>query len=44
MVSFKEIAYQAAKPSTHSLNDIRLATRMGMGTCNGTFCALRAEG
>lgn len=44
MVSFKEIAYQAAKPSTHSLNDIRLATRMGMGTCQGTFCALRAAG
>lgn len=28
-------------PSTHSLTDIRLRTRLGMGTCQGTFCSLR---
>lgn len=41
MVSWKEIEYVARLPSTHSLNDIRLRTRLGMGTCQGTFCALR---
>ena len=41
MVSLAEIAEVAASPNTHSLNDIRLRTRIGMGTCQGTFCALR---
>ncbi|MDR0826994.1 MAG: anaerobic glycerol-3-phosphate dehydrogenase subunit B [Desulfovibrio sp.] len=27
-----------------TLNDIRRRTRMGMGTCQGSFCALRATG
>ncbi len=41
MISWREIQYVASRPSTHSLNDIRLRTRIGMGTCQGTFCALR---
>lgn len=41
MVSLAEIEYIAQAPSTHSLTDIRLRTRMGMGTCQGTFCSLR---
>jgi glycerol-3-phosphate dehydrogenase len=31
-------------PPPVSLNDIRRRTRMGMGTCQGNFCALRAAG
>lgn len=27
--------------STFTINDVRRRTRMGMGTCQGTFCALR---
>ena len=27
--------------STFTINDLRRRTRMGMGTCQGTFCALR---
>ncbi|MDQ7821624.1 MAG: FAD-dependent oxidoreductase [Candidatus Eremiobacteraeota bacterium] len=30
--------------SLHSLSDIRRLTRMGMGPCQGTFCAFRAAG
>ncbi|MBQ7586349.1 MAG: anaerobic glycerol-3-phosphate dehydrogenase subunit A [Desulfovibrionaceae bacterium] len=41
MVSFAEIEHIAKDKDTHSLNDIRLRTRLGMGTCQGTFCALR---
>ena len=26
------------------MNDIRIRTRMGMGTCQGTFCSLRTIG
>ena len=42
MVSAAELLHVARQPSTHSLNDLRLRTRLGMGTCQGTFCALRA--
>lgn len=44
MVSMAEVEYVAADPSTHYLSDIRLRTRLGMGTCQGTFCSLRAMG
>ena len=44
MVSLAEIACVARDPSTHSLTDIRLRTRLGMGTCQGTFCSLRTVG
>lgn len=39
-----EIECVARDPSTHSLSDIRLRTRLGMGTCQGTFCSLRTIG
>lgn len=42
MVSLAEVAYVASDPATHSLTDVRLRTRLGMGTCQGTFCAVRA--
>ena len=42
MVSLAEVETIAKDPDTHSLTDIRLRTRMGMGTCQGTFCAIRA--
>ncbi len=42
MVSMAELLHVASQPSTHSLNDVRLRTRLGMGTCQGTFCGLRA--
>ena len=44
MVSLAEIERVARDPSTHSLTDIRLRTRLGMGTCQGTFCSLRTIG
>lgn len=44
MVSLAEIETVAKDPSTHSLTDIRLRTRLGMGTCQGAFCSLRAIG
>jgi glycerol-3-phosphate dehydrogenase len=44
MVSRAEIEYVASDPSTVSMNDIRIRTRMGMGTCQGTFCSLRTIG
>lgn len=42
MVSMAELTFVAKLPSVHSLHDVRLRTRLGMGTCQGTFCALRA--
>ena len=42
MVTAAEIEYVAKDPATHSLHDVRLRTRLGMGTCQGTFCSLRA--
>lgn len=44
MVSLAEIERVARDPSTHSLTDIRLRTRLGMGTCQGAFCAVRTVG
>lgn len=44
MVSLAEIERVAKDPSTHSLKDIRLRTRLGMGTCQGAFCAVRTVG
>ena len=44
MVSMAEVEYVARDPATHSLHDVRLRTRLGMGTCQGTFCSLRAIG
>ena len=44
MVSMAEVEYVARDPATHSLHDVRLRTRLGMCTCQGTFCSLRAIG
>ncbi|MHB8157759.1 MAG: anaerobic glycerol-3-phosphate dehydrogenase subunit GlpA [Desulfocucumaceae bacterium] len=44
MVSQAEIDFVARQEETHTLGDIRRKTRMGMGTCQGTFCSLRALG
>ncbi len=44
MVSRAEVDFVAADSATHSLTDIRLRTRLGMGTCQGIFCSLRTVG
>lgn len=44
MVSLAEIEHVAKDPSTYSLKDIRLRTRLGMGTCQGAFCSIRCVG
>lgn len=44
MVSLAEIERVAQDPQVHSLKDIRLRTRLGMGTCQGAFCAVRTVG
>lgn len=41
LVSLAEVATVAKDPDCHSLTDVRLRTRLGMGTCQGTFCAIR---
>lgn len=41
MISLAEIEHIARQQGTHSLTDIRLRTRLGMGTCQGTFCSVR---
>lgn len=42
LVTAAEIAHVASDPTTCSLHDVRLRTRLGMGTCQGAFCAMRA--
>jgi len=44
MVSRAEVELVAADEATHFLHDIRFRTRLGMGTCQGTFCSIRAIG
>lgn len=44
LVTVGEFEEVASEPSSHSLNDIRRRTRMGMGTCQGGFCGLRGAG
>ena len=39
--TFEEIAQE---DSCYQINDIRRRTRVGMGTCQGNFCALRSAG
>lgn len=41
MVSMAEATTVARDAACHSLTDLRLRTRLGMGTCQGTFCAIR---
>ncbi|MDR3357656.1 MAG: anaerobic glycerol-3-phosphate dehydrogenase subunit A [Desulfovibrio sp.] len=42
LVTLAEFETAAAQSSGLSLSDMRRRTRMGMGTCQGAFCALRA--
>lgn len=44
LVTMAEFEVVASEPTSHSLGDIRRRTRLGMGTCQGSFCALRATG
>ena len=39
-----EIEEVGSEPTTHSVSDVRRRTRLGMGTCQGTFCTYRAVG
>ena len=41
-VTLAEVEEIAAEPSSYQLNDVRRRTRVGMGTCQGTFCAFRS--
>ncbi|MEG2004741.1 MAG: anaerobic glycerol-3-phosphate dehydrogenase subunit GlpA [Bilophila sp.] len=43
-VTVAEFEQVASEPSSHSLSDIRRRTRMGMGTCQGSFCGVRGVG
>jgi glycerol-3-phosphate dehydrogenase len=44
MVSRAEVELAAQDADVHTLSDVRARTRLGMGTCQGTFCSLRALG
>lgn len=44
LVSLAEIDHAARDGDSFTLNDIRRKTRMGMGTCQGTFCSYRTLG
>ncbi len=39
-----EIEEVGSESFTHSVSDVRRRTRLGMGTCQGTFCTYRAVG
>jgi glycerol-3-phosphate dehydrogenase len=44
LVTMAEFAAIAAENTTRNMNDVRRRTRMGMGTCQGNFCAFRGVG
>ena len=44
LVTLAEVETVAADTTTFSMSDIRRRTRMGMGTCQGTYCGLRGVG
>jgi glycerol-3-phosphate dehydrogenase len=44
LVTLAEVETVAADSATFTMNDIRRRTRMGMGTCQGTYCGLRGVG
>jgi glycerol-3-phosphate dehydrogenase len=44
MVSRAEVELVARDSATHFLHDVRFRTRLGMGTCQGSFCSLRTIG
>ena len=37
-----EIQRIAAEPTSHCVADVRRRTRLGMGTCQGNYCAIRS--
>ncbi|MCE5285139.1 MAG: anaerobic glycerol-3-phosphate dehydrogenase subunit A [Pelosinus sp.] len=43
-VTVAEIKEVISEGTSHTVNDIRRKTRMGMGTCQGIFCSLRSVG
>lgn len=43
-VTLAEIKEIAADEHSHTISDVRRRTRLGMGTCQGTFCAYRSVG
>lgn len=43
-VTLAEIQEIAAEPSSYTISDVRRRTRLGMGTCQGAFCAYRGVG
>ena len=43
-ITLAEIEEIAKSADSHIINDIRRRTRLGMGTCQGNFCSLRAAG
>ena len=44
LVTLAEVETVAAEHTTFNMSDIRRRTRMGMGTCQGTYCGLRGVG
>lgn len=44
LVTLAEVETVAADPAIFTMSDIRRRTRMGMGTCQGSYCGLRAVG
>ena len=44
LVTLAEAETAAADKTTFTMGDIRRRTRMGMGTCQGTYCGLRGLG
>lgn len=42
MVTQAEVLHVLQDPAVHSLDDLRRKTRLGMGTCQGTYCTYRA--
>lgn len=44
LVTLAEFEQIASEPTSRSLGDIRRRTRMGMGTCQGSFCGGRGVG
>lgn len=42
LVTQAEVLHALQDPAIHSLDDLRRQTRLGMGTCQGTYCTYRA--
>jgi glycerol-3-phosphate dehydrogenase len=41
-VTMAEVMRIAQEPTSHSVADVRRRTRLGMGTCQGNYCAIRS--